>query len=85
MVDKNPLVEQAIRDTRSLLQALSTLHGVELQAENVMRARANLVQVATAIAIDKGIDVELFALAVIVSRNIKQGNFLEMEEQNEKV
>lgn len=75
----------AITDARSLLQALSTLHGVELQLENVMRARANLVQVATAIAIDKGIEVELFALAVVVSRTIKQGNFLEMEEQNETV
>lgn len=75
----------AITDARSLLQALSTLHGVELQAENVMRARANLVQVATAIAIDKGIEVELFALAVVVSRTIKQGNFLETEEQNEQV
>ena len=69
----------AISDARSLLQALSTLHGVELQAENVMRARANLVQVATAIAIGKGIEVELFALAVVVSRTIKQGNFLETE------
>lgn len=75
----------AITDARSLLQSLSTLHGVELQAENVMRARANLVQVATAIAIDKGIEVELFALAVVVSRTIKQGNFLETEEQNEQV
>ncbi len=75
----------AISDARSLLQALSTLHGVELQSENVMRARANLVQVATAIAIDKGIDVELFALTVVVSRNIKQGNFLATEEQNEQV
>lgn len=67
----------AISDARSLLQALSTLHGVELQAENVMRARANLVQVATAIAIAKGFEVELLALAIIVIRNIRQGDFLD--------
>ncbi len=67
----------AITDTRSLLQALSTLHGVELQPENVMRARANLVQVASAIAIHKGFEVELLALSIIVINNIKQGNFLD--------
>lgn len=68
-----------IRTADDLLQAISTLYGIELQPSNVIQARANLMEIAFVIAQQKDIQVSLFDIAYIVNRNIKQGDFLNDE------
>ncbi|AKG10868.1 hypothetical protein AAX07_01315 [Moraxella bovoculi] len=67
----------AIKTADNLLQAISTLYGIELQAINVARAKNNLYLLTAKIAEYLGVDYD--QVHKILNSNIRQGNFLEMK------
>ncbi|OOR86784.1 hypothetical protein B0181_11475 [Moraxella caviae] len=64
----------SIKTADDLAQAVSTLYGVELQQENVTRARNNMLALSRAIAGHLGFKAP--KLQKIINNNIRQGDFL---------
>lgn len=67
----------AIEHPNDLYQAISTLHGIELQAVNVARARHNLYLCTKFIAQSKNWAVDFDKIKRILASTISQGNFIE--------
>lgn len=66
-----------IKTADNLLQAISTLYGIELQAVNVARARNNLYLLTAKIAEYLGVGMDYDLVHKILNSNIRQGNFLD--------
>lgn len=64
-----------INNDDELLKVISSLYGIELQKENVLMARGNLLECVRSISQT----VDLTIAEQIILNNIKQGNFLESE------
>lgn len=67
-----------IHNANDLLLALSTLHGIELQDENVLLAKQNLIKLSIEIAKHLNIDqIHYVPIMLIVNKNIRKGDFLQ--------
>lgn len=71
----------AIKCPNDLYQAISTLHGIELQAVNVARARHNLYLCTKFIAQSKGLAVDFDKVKKILAKNIHQGSFIKKDKK----
>ena len=67
----------AIEHPNDLYQAISTLHGIELQAVNVARARHNLYLCTKFIAQSKNWAVDFDKIKRILTSTISKANFIE--------
>lgn len=70
----------AIKTADDLVQAISTLYGIELQAVNVAGARNNLYLLTVKIAEHLGVGVDYVQVHKILGGNIRQGNALKIME-----
>lgn len=70
----------AIKTADDLMQAISTLYGIELQAVNVARARNNLYILAAKIAEYLGVGMDYDQVHKILNSNIIQGDALKIME-----
>ena len=70
-----------IRCPNDLYQAISTLHGIELQAVNVARARHNLYLCTKFITQSKGLAVDFDKVKKILAKNIHQGSFIKKDKK----
>ena len=59
-----------------ILTAVSTLHGLDIQQDNVDLARYNMMALARHICRAKGIEFDFWRLVKVVNENIKQGDFI---------
>lgn len=66
----------AIKTADDLIQAINTLHGIELQSDNVTRAKNNLYHLTVQIAKNLGVCMNDEQVHKILNNNIKQGDFL---------
>lgn len=69
-----------IDDADKLYQAISTLHGMDLQRLNVRLARQNLLSLATLIADLVGFTINIKTIKVKLKNNIRQNDFLNQLE-----
>lgn len=66
----------AIKTADDLIQAINTLHGIELQSDNVTRAKNNLYHLTVQIAKNLGVCMNDEQVHKILNNNIRQGDFL---------
>lgn len=66
----------AIKTEDDLIQAINTLHGIELQSDNVTRAKNNLYHLTVQIAKNLGVCMNDEQVHKILNNNIRQGDFL---------
>lgn len=67
---------QAITSASDILRALRSLHGCDIQENNVLQARKNLIALAIKICEHKNIEPPYIPIVCIVHGNIQQRDFI---------